>query len=84
MHETQLKPTGLGLGLTESVGRNAWYAGTLERYNAGTRRNTRDQKSKIYRQNYLNIEINRRAAHRFIPNCYRESSDLQQLGVQLT
>ena len=29
MNETQLKPVGHGLGPTESVGRNAWYAGTL-------------------------------------------------------
>ena len=32
VHETQLKPVGHGLGPTESVGRNAWYAwyaGTL-------------------------------------------------------
>ena len=39
MHETQLKPVGIGLGQTESVDRNAstlvlWYAGTLVRWYA--------------------------------------------------
>ena len=35
VHETQLKPAGLGLGPTESVGKNAWYAGTLVLWYAG-------------------------------------------------
>ena len=41
VHETQLKPVGIGLGQTESVDRNAgtlvrWYSGTLERWYSGT------------------------------------------------
>ena len=40
VHETQLKPVGIGLGQTESVERNAgtlvrWYSGTLERWYSG-------------------------------------------------
>ena len=40
VHETQLKPVGIGLGQTESVERKVgtpvrWYSGTLERWNSG-------------------------------------------------